>query len=218
MSGDLTDWIGRLFRDPAMAGMGHAQRVTDLNLGLGWVYYGLARLLRPRRVVVVGSYRGFAPLVLARALADNAEDGRVVFVDPSLVDDFWTDTKQVAAHFAAHGLTNIDHCRMTTQQFVASEAWRSLNDIGIVLVDGYHTEAQARFDHQAFADKLAADGCVLFHDSVRERVSRIYGADKAYTHTVKRYMDALRTDPAWQVLDLPSGDGLTIVRRAGNAP
>ena len=37
MSGDLTDWIGRLFRDPAMAGMGHAQRVTDLNLGLGWV-------------------------------------------------------------------------------------------------------------------------------------------------------------------------------------
>jgi hypothetical protein len=40
---------------------------------------------------------------------------------------------------------------------------------------------------------------VLFHDSVRERVSRIYGPDKAYTHTVKRYMDALRADPTWQV-------------------
>lgn len=213
----LTDWIERLFRDPAMAGMGHAQRVADHNLGLGWIYYGLARLMRPRRIAVIGSYRGFAPLVFARALADNAEEARVVFIDPSLVDDFWTEPAQVAAHFAAHGLHNIDHHRMTTQEFVASEAWRQLDEVGIVLVDGYHTEAQARLDHNAFAAKLTGNGCVLFHDSVRERISRIYGVDKAYSHTVKRYMDALRVDPAWQVLDLPFGDGLTMVRRAGDA-
>ncbi len=212
----LTDWIARLLRDPAMAGMGHAQRVADQNLGLGWIYYGLARLMRPRRIAVIGSYRGFAPLVFARALADNAEGGRVVFVDPSLVDDFWTDPARVMTHFAAHGLDNIDHHRKTTQEFVASDAWRRLDDIGIVLVDGFHTEAQARFDHNAFAHRLAAGGCVLFHDSVCERVSRIYGPDKAYTHTVKRYMDALRADPTWQVLDLPFGDGLTMVRRAGD--
>jgi hypothetical protein len=89
---------------------------------------------------------------------------------------------------------------MTTQEFVASDAWRQLDEVGIVLVDGYHTEAQARLDHNAFAATAGTrDGCVLFHDSVRERVSRIYGADKAYSHTVKRYMDALRVDPAWQV-------------------
>jgi predicted O-methyltransferase YrrM len=91
-----------------------------------------------------------------------------------------------------------------------------LGDVGIVLVDGYHTEEQAQFDHAAFAPKLDAGGCVLFHDSIRERVSRIYGENSFYTHTVKRYLDALRTDTAWQVLDLPFGDGLTIVRRAGD--
>lgn len=216
MPGDLTDWISRLYRDPALAGMGQAQRIDDLNLGLGWIYYGLARLLRPQRIAVIGSYRGFAPLVFARALADNAEDGRVVFVDPSRVDDFWTDPVRVSAHFAAHGVANIDHHCLTTEQFVGTEAWHGLGETGIVLVDGYHTEAQARLDHEAFAPKLAAGGCVLFHDSVRERVSRIYGAGQAYTHTVKRYMDALRADPAWQVLDLPFGDGLTIVRRAAD--
>lgn len=217
MPDGLTAWIERLFMNPDMAGMGHAQRVVDLNLGLGWIYYGLARLLRPQRVAVVGSYRGFAPLVFARALADNGEDGRVAFIDPSRVDDFWMDPARVSKHFADHGLVNIDHHCVTAEEFAGSEEWQRLGEVGILLVDGYHTEAQARFDHEAFAPKLAADACVLFHDSVRERVSRIYGADRAYTHTVRRYMDALRSDPTWQVLDLPFGDGLTIVRRAGTA-
>lgn len=215
MSRDLIGWIARLFEDSALTGMGQAQRVEDLNLGLGWIYYGLARLLRPRRVVVIGSYRGFAPMVFARALADNGEGGRVTFIDPSLVDDFWRDPTRVAAHFAHHGLANIDHHLLTTQDFVTSDAWRTLGEVGIVLVDGYHEEAQARFDHASFLPHLAADGYTLFHDSVRERVSRIYGEGRAYTHSVTRYLDTLRADPAWQVLDLYQGDGLSIVRRAG---
>lgn len=217
MPHELTGWIARLFDDPALTGMGQAQRVEDLNLGLGWIYHGLARLLRPQRVVVIGSYRGFAPMVFGRALADNAEGGRVCFIDPSLVDDFWTDPARVRAHFAAHGLANIDHHRLTTQQFVASQAWQQLGEVGIVLVDGHHSQEQARFDHEAFAPLLAADGFVLFHDSVRERISRIYGPDRPYLHTVKRHIDALRADPGWQILDLPFGDGLSIVRRSGIA-
>ena len=86
-----------------MLQMGHAQRAEDLNLGLGWLYYGLARLLRPQRIVVIGSYRGFAPMLFARALADNGEGGRVTLIEPSLVDDFWTDSNRVAAHFSEAG-------------------------------------------------------------------------------------------------------------------
>jgi len=215
MPDDLNQWIARLFIDPDLAGMGHAQDVRHLNLGLGWIYYGLARLMRPRRIVVIGSYRGFAPMVFGRALMDNGEGGRVTFIDPSLVDGFWADRAVVTAHFAAHGLNNIDHYHMTTQEFAASDARHALGEIGILMVDGYHTEVQARFDHAAFAQQLAVNGFVLFHDSVRERVSRIYGPELAYTHTVTRYVDALRADPEWQVLDILQGDGLSLVRRAG---
>lgn len=215
MQGELNAWIEQLFADPALRGMGHAQRVDDLNLGLGWIYYSLARVARPRRVVVIGSYRGFAPLVFARALADNAEGGRVTFIEPSLVDDFWREPARVSAHFAQHGIANVDHFNMTTQQFAQGAAWRELGQVGIVLVDGYHSEEQARFDHETFAPLLGADGYALFHDSVRERISRIYGEDRPYMHTVKRYIDALRGDPAWEVLTLPFGDGLCIVRAAG---
>jgi len=210
----MNDWIAELFRDPNLARMGHAQRVEDLNLGLGWLYYGLARVLRPAVVVVIGSYRGFVPMVLGKALADNGEDGRVHFIDPSYVDDFWKDAAAVHAHFARHELSNIQHYLMTTQQFVESTAYRELGAPGIVFIDGYHTEEQVRFDYESFRDRLGSDGVTLFHDSRYVKPSRMYGPDRIYTRTVKFFIDQLKQDPALQVFDLPFGDGLTLVRRA----
>ncbi len=214
MPNELTAWVRQLFDDPALTGMGQAQRVDDLNLGLGWIYYGLARVARSQHVVVIGSYRGFAPMVFARALADNGEGGRVTFIDPSMVDDFWRDPASVKAHFASYGLDNIDHHCMTTQEFAQSAARSEMGEVSILLVDGYHSEEQARFDHEAFAPLLGVGGYALFHDSVRERVADIYGKDKPYLHTVHNYMAELRSDPAWEVLTMPFDSGLCLVRSA----
>jgi predicted O-methyltransferase YrrM len=164
---------------------------------------------------VIGSYRGFVPLVLGKALADNLENGQVYFIDPSLVDGFWKDPQAVAKHFAGLGVTNIRHFRMTTQEFVQTDTYRSLASVGMVFVDGYHSEEQARFDYEAFRDRLAPNGVMLFHDSVRVRTSRMYGADRLYEHRVKCLMDSLKQDARLQVFDLPCFDGVTLVRRAG---
>ena len=209
----LRDWIARLLADKDLRGQGHAQRVGDQNLGLGWIYYALARLIRPRNVVVIGSLRGFAPLVFGRALAENSEAATVWFIDPSLVDDFWTDPARVAAHFAHYRIMNIRHVSKRTQEFVTTPEYRALADVGIVLVDGYHTHDQARFDHRAFADKLSPDGIVLFHDSTQRVSSGIYGEEQRYVHTVVEYMEELKRDRTLQVLDLPVDSGLTLVRR-----
>ncbi|QJR10222.1 hypothetical protein DSM104443_01276 [Usitatibacter rugosus] len=209
----MRQWIDGLLANSAMRQMGHGQRAEDGNLGLGWIYYALARALRPQRVVVIGSWRGFVPIVLARALADNVEGGQVVFIDPSLVDDFWKDPAAVAAHFEASGAPNVTHHRATTQQFVETDVYRALADVGLLFIDGLHTHEQARYDYEAFRDKLLPGAPVLFHDSVRQRTSRIYGPDKAYEHSVVDFIETLRTDPDLQVLDLPLADGLTVVRR-----
>jgi predicted O-methyltransferase YrrM len=209
----MNDWIARLFRDPDLTRMGHAQRVEDLNLGLGWIYYGLARVLRPASVVVIGSYRGFVPMVLGKALADNGGRGQVHFIDPSWVDDFWKDAGAVSAHFARYDLSNIRHYLMTTQQFVESGAYRELEAPGIVFIDGYHSEEQVRFDFESFRDRLSGDGVILFHDSAREGPSRMYGANRVFTRKVKSFVDQLKRDPALQVYDLPVGAGVTLVRR-----
>lgn len=210
----MTDWIAKLFEHPDLLKMGHAQRAADHNLGLGWLYYGLARMVRPATAVVIGSYRGFVPLVLARALADNLEGGRVEFLDPSLVDDFWKDAARVAAHFQRFGAANIRHHLTTTQQFAASEAYRALGPVGLLFVDGFHSEEQAAFDFATFAPKLTADAVVLFHDSVTVRLSKFYGPGREYEHRVKCFMDRLKQDANLQVMDWPLASGVTVVRKA----
>jgi hypothetical protein len=212
-SSTLDGWIGRLFEEPELLQMGHCQRLEDQNLGLGWLYYGFARLIRPQTIVSIGSWRGFVPLVFGKALADNAEEGRVVFIDPSLVDDFWKDPAAVRRHFAAHDLTNVQHFRMTTQEFVQSDAYRSLGDVGIVMVDGYHTAEQARFDYDAFVRFVPSHGVTMLHDSLDLNTVKLYGPDRAYQRTVKYFVDQLKADSALQVIDLPFAKGLTLVRK-----
>jgi len=211
----MQDWIGKLFEDPDLTRMGHGQSLADLNLGLGWIYYALARSLCPTRAVVIGSYRGFVPLVLGKAMQDNG-NGEVIFLDPSLVDDFWAEPARVQAHFEGYGVRNIRHFRATTQEFVGSSAYHELAGVGILFVDGYHTAEQAQFDHEAFSPKMTESGVALFHDSARERLSRIYGVDRAYTHTVCRYIDRLRSKPGYEVLTLGVADGLAVVRRCSH--
>ena len=196
-----------------MSLMGHAQSAADANLGLGWIYYGLARALRPRLAVVIGSWRGFVPLILARALADNEQPGEVLFIDPSLVDDFWRSSSRVAAHFARFGLANIRHECLTTQEFVASPAYGELgSEVGLLFIDGYHSSEQVKFDYEAFRSKLAPDALVLFHDTRRDRRSRIYGQGREYEQRVHSFVESLRARPELEVLNLVAGDGITLMR------
>lgn len=209
----LQAWIEALYSDKRMLGMGHAQSRADANLGLGWLYYALARMQRARRVVVIGSYRGFVPMVLARALQDNGNGGIVDFIDPSLVDDFWKNPEHVQAHCARFGIDNIRHHLHTTQEFIATDAYRELRAIDVLFVDGYHSHEQAKFDHLAFADKLVADASVLFHDSISNGESRLYGEDKRYHYSVRQYMDELKASPDLQVFDFDYDSGVTLVKR-----
>jgi predicted O-methyltransferase YrrM len=211
----LTQWIARLFEHPGLLRMGHNQRAEDLNLGLGWLYYSLVRLLKPRRAVVIGSYRGFVPLVLGRAVQDNLESGEVTLIDPSMVDDFWKNPEAVQEYFRDFGLENVRHFQMTTQQFVQSEAYRQLGEVGVLFVDGYHSEEQVAFDYDAFKDLLAPRGIALFHASMVLRPSEIYGAERAYEIRVKSFIDRLRQDPGLQLFDIPFGTGVTLLRKVG---
>jgi predicted O-methyltransferase YrrM len=207
-----SSWIDQIVSNPDLMWMGHGQSVPDRNLGMGWLYYALARMYRPRHVVCIGSWRGFAPMMFARGLLDNLDDGRVTFIDPSMADDQWSDPESVCAWFMEYSVPNIDHYCMTTEQFVTSDAYKQMNPVDFVFVDGYHTEERAKFDHQAFEPKLVKNGLALFHDSVNQRVSKMYGEDKAYQYSVCRYIDQLKTRRDLQILDLPLENGLTLVR------
>lgn len=206
-------WLDDLLAVPELRGMGHGQALADANLGLGWLYYAEVRIQRPRLAVCIGSWRGFVPLVLGKALQDNGDGGRLIFIDPSLVDDFWTDPPRVKAWFARFGLHNVEHHRQTTQQFALSDAFRALTAVDLLFVDGLHTAEQARFDHETFEPLLTPQAPVFFHDGVRRMTSRVYGPDRAYVHTVVDHVQQLRQRADLQVMEYALGSGVAVVRR-----
>ncbi len=216
----MIDWIQSVLASEVLCQMGHHQRREDGNLGLGWLYYALARQRDCRRAVVIGSYRGFVPLMVARGLSDNLEGGECLFVDPSLWDDFWRDPVRVDEYFRRYGISNIRHIRSTTQEFVESDDFRCLSDIGLLFLDGLHTAEQTRFEFAAFERKLAPNGVVLFHNTMTLGPNTYNGLDGYYISDVTFFIDELRALPAYEVFDFPRleepgtlSTGLTMVRR-----
>jgi hypothetical protein len=98
--------------------LGHNQKIKNLNLGFGFVYYSLVRAIRPKNILVIGSGYGFSVVCLALGLKDNGT-GRLTFVDPSysLLKDGplktvggrgqWRDETKVSNHFKQFGVDNI---------------------------------------------------------------------------------------------------------------
>ncbi len=158
-------------------------------------------------------------MVFGKALQDNTEGGVVSFIDPSLADDFWKDRNRVQGYFENYGANNIQHYLMTTQEFVESDEYQALDNLGIVFIDGLHTEEQVHFDYEAFECKISENGLFLFHDSIsifKSRGRRLYSPEQSYERQVKYFIDKLKLNPQLQVFDFPFAKGLTLVRNIAN--
>ncbi len=98
--------------------LGHHEDPASLNIGFGFLYYELARALRPRHVVVIGSGYGFSVVCLALGLKDNG-GGTLSFIDPSYSvvrhgplrtiggASQWDDPDQVRAYFGRFGVADL---------------------------------------------------------------------------------------------------------------
>lgn len=209
----MKEWIQDLLSTPSLRTMGHGQRIQDANLGLGWLYYALTRATKARTVVVIGSYRGFVPIVIAKAMKDNLEGGRLIFIDPSLVDEFWKDLDRVNDYFARYGTDNIQHFKLTTEEFCETDVYEQLNGIDLLFIDGLHTYKQVRADFEAFEEKMADSGVVLFHDTATVSIGKIYGSDNLHVRNVPRFIQELRMRSALQVFDLHCAEGIAFVSK-----
>ena len=147
--------------------LGHCEAAADLNLGFGFVYYGLVRALRPEHVLVIGSGYGFSVVCLALGLKDNRA-GRLSFVDPSYSllgngpgntiggVNFWRDPAHVRSHFARFGVENIvTHYKHTSADFFARYHEFDLPTIDIAFIDGNHSYGHVQHDVAATLKRRA---------------------------------------------------------------
>jgi hypothetical protein len=205
--------------------LGHHEDAASLNLGFGFLYYGLARALRPRHVVVVGSGFGFSVVCLALGLKDNRQ-GALTFIDPSysVIADGpfrtmggtaqWNTPQKVHERFARFGLGDIvTHYRTTSEVFFADYARHGLPAIDIGFIDGNHSYESVRHDFLALLAQSRRNSYILLHDT------NIYVRELIRHAGVKRWLKrVIRRPQDFEVLDLPFSSGVAMVHVLRDGP
>jgi predicted O-methyltransferase YrrM len=205
--------------------LGHNEVPEQLNLGFGFLYYGLVRALRPKHVVVIGSGYGFSVVCLALGLKDNARGG-LSFIDPSYSvfrhgplrtvggTAQWDDPQKVRAHFRRFGVERqVTHYKLSSEAFFEHYDQRRLPPIDLAFIDGSHSYADVRLDFLATLQHAHRNTYVFLHDTniyVRELVR--HAGVKRWLRTVAKHKES------FEVIDFPFSSGVALVRVLGDGP
>jgi hypothetical protein len=200
--------------------MGHHEHAASLNLGFGFVYYGLVRALRPRHVLVIGSGYGFSVVCLGLGLKDNGA-GRLTFVDPSYSvfrdgpmatmggGDFWRDPVHVRTHFGRFGLADVvTHYKTTSGEFFSRYQSLDLPPVDLAFIDGNHSLASVEHDVVETLRRSRKNTYLLLHDTniyIREML-RHAGVKRWLRGTVRPHKEA------FEYVDFPFASGVAVVR------
>jgi predicted O-methyltransferase YrrM len=132
----------------------------------------MVRNSKPKRILCVGSRKGFVPAILALACKDNGM-GHVDFVDAGYDQDshdkhwsgigFWKKT-DVSEHFKNIGVhAYITTHVMTTKEYANKTPKKTYQ---YIYIDGDHSYKGVKLDYSLFWPRLAKYGYMTFHDIV----------------------------------------------------
>lgn len=148
----------------------HRLAAVDFNSGLGdsaWLLYGLARSLKPKVCVEIGSARGKSACYVGMALMENGF-GKLYAIDPHTRTN-WNDSQSVDTlpviehNIKSLGLTKyVEIVRKTSNDAV--KEWSQ--PIDLLFIDGDHTYDGVRHDWESFSPFLAEFGVTVFHDTL----------------------------------------------------
>jgi Methyltransferase domain len=199
--------------------LGHHEDAGRLNLGFGFLYYGMVRTLRPRHILVIGSGFGFSVVCLALGLKDNGT-GELSFVDPSYSvltegpfrtvggTSQWSDPEKVESHFARFGVEQwTRHYRVRSDQFFSTYAALDLPQIDLAFIDGNHSYDNVQHDFIATVKRTRKNSYLLLHDT------NIYIREFLRHAGVKRWLKVLkRHREVFELVDFPFSSGVAMVR------
>lgn len=198
--------------------LGHNEDANNLNLGFGFLYYGLVRALRPRHLLVIGSGFGFSVVCLALGLKDNGA-GQLSFVDPSYSvlkhgplhtvggTAQWDDPQKVQRRFSRFGVERlVTHYKLTSAEFFTAEASR-LPAFDVAFIDGSHAYADVRRDFLNTLHHTHRNSYILLHDT------NIYVRELVRHAGVKRWLKVIAKEKEhFEVIDFPFSSGVALVR------
>ena len=191
----------RFLKEYARGDNWHELDYESGDLGYGWIHYGLIKILKPKRILVIGSGYGFIPAICAMACKDNKK-GVVDFIDAGYDTNKDSDSKRhwggmgfwskvdVLKHFGKFGLDKyIDFHLMTSQKFSQKYSKRHWD---YVYLDGDHSYQGVKRDFSRFWPKLRRGGYLAMHDIyVTKQGGFSYGVIKLWRELNKRGLSCL---------------------------
>ena len=166
----------------------------------GRVLSFISKMLRPKRILEIGTFTGYATICLAEGLADDGEL-HTIEVNRELEE-------MLSAHFAS---TNVG--KKIKQHFGQAEqilGTLPYNDFDIAFID-----ADKKNNYTYFClvlDKVKSGGLIII-DNVLWK-GKVYGADNdADTRMIRKQNDEIAADARVEKLILPVRDGLLLIRK-----
>ena len=185
----------------------------DFQSGLGdsaWLLYGLARSIKPKVCVEIGSARGKTACAVGLALRRNG-GGKLYAIDPHSVTT-WNDKDSVDsfaiinAHLQKAELTEwVEIVRKTSGD--AAKGWNK--KIDLIFIDGDHSYEGVKADWELFLPHLSEFGVVVFHDTLWDL--RPDGQHDRADMGVPRFVDELRA-AGYPVITIDQNFGVSLVQ------
>lgn len=186
---------------------------VDFASGLGdsaFLLYGLARALKPKVAVEIGSARGRSACFVGRALKENGT-GKLYAIDPHTRTD-WNDVASV---------DTLREIRRSLSALKLQEQVEIVRDmsatvartwtlpIDMLFIDGDHSYDGVKRDWDLFSPFVTQFGVVLFHDTIWElRPDPRYARDDM---GVPAFVEGLRRE-GYPVITLDRDFGVSVVQ------
>ena len=167
---------------------------------VGKLLYQIARLIKPRTVIEVGTFVGAASCHLALALQRNANQAELHLVDISPA--YLEEARKNLSNF---GLSDqvFFHCGDSAEIARAG----NLPNADLVFLDGGHTREAVRRDIESYWPIIRDDGLLLLHDSI------LWNGVRYHVNKLARILpDSVYT------IATSSGSGISIVRKSRDLP
>jgi predicted O-methyltransferase YrrM len=180
--------------------------------GLGMIHYSLIRTLKPKKVLIIGSLKGYIPSLCALACQDNIF-GSVDFIDAGFDDQarpdqnwgqdgFWKKNNPLK-HFKQMKLERIKTFVMLNTEFASMYKSKKFD---YIYIDGDHTYEGVKLDYDLFWPMLKPGGIMTFHDILGKGSfeSAKFGVEKFWRKLSKKHKITLSS---------PKESGLGILQK-----
>lgn len=152
--------------------------------------YNMARGLKPKTIVEIGTGNCHTASAWLEALDENEQKDALLYtIDPD---------PHVPQHFSKHAM----FYSYIGKSNIAWEQWDKNKLIDILYIDGDHSYEQCKLDFDNWIQCVKFDGWILIHDT-----------NNHWWPGVARVIQELRNTQQYDMITLPYGYGITIMRR-----